>query len=143
MRLNSRTSLDPRWTRHHTPVVAGFMLAEIKVIRKNPTGTVTYNQVTGKYNATMTTVWTGKARIQPFGIIGDMVVGQDTTSRRLMRIQVDALETGVNVDDMVVVTSSPESPELENFHMEVRGTLSSSNPWVSEFVCEADAKHGS
>ncbi len=71
-----------------------------------------------------------------------MVVGQDTTSRRLMRVSIDSLTSGINVDDMITVTSSTEAPELELFTLEVRGTISGSNPWVTDLVCEADTKHG-
>lgn len=117
------------------------MLATIRVVRKAPGQTPTYNQTTKKYDVDITEVWTGKARIQPFGIIGDMVVGQDTTSRRLMRIQIDDLETGINVDDMIQVTNAPDAPELTTFTLEVRGTIGSSNPWVTDLVCEADTKH--
>ena len=141
MNLHGRSSLDPRWTQHHAKVVAGFMLAEIRVFRKIPGGAVTYNQATRTYtNDNILEVYTGAARIQPFGIIGDMVVGQDTTSRRLMRVQVEDLETGINIDDMIQVVSSPDAPELETFMLEVRGTISSSNPWVTDIVCEADTK---
>lgn len=141
MNLNKRAPLDPRWQKHHAAVVAGFMLATIKVYRKSD-GQVEYNRTTGKYTPTRTVVWEGQARIQPFGIIGDMVVGQDTTSRRLMRVQMDDLQTGINVDDMIEITDSPEAPELTLFRLEVRGSISSSNPWITELVCEADTKHG-
>lgn len=141
MNLNGRSSLDPRWTKHHTPVVAGFMLATINVVRKVAGQNVSYNQDTKTYDAAVTPVYTGLARIQPFGIIGDMVVGQDTTSRRLMRVQIDNLETGINVDDIINITSSPDAPELVTFRLEVRGTISSSNAWVTDLVCEADTKH--
>jgi len=118
------------------------MLATIKVVRKTPGATVTYDQNTGTYTAGITTVYEGQARIQPFGIIGDMVVGQDTTSRRLMRVSIDTLTSGINVDDMITVTASTEAPELMLFTLEVRGTISGSNPWVTDLVCEADTKHG-
>jgi hypothetical protein len=101
-----------------------------------------YDQNTGTYTAGVEVIWTGQARIQPFGIIGDMVVGQDTTSRRLMRVQVDDLATGINVDDMITITDSNEAPELMLFSLEVRGTISGSNPWVTDLVCEANTKHG-
>jgi len=157
MNLNGRTALDPRWTRHHTPSVESFMLADIVVVRKDPhpTTTVSYNQETQQYTVNSfgtdfdnefgfptDIIWSGKARIQPFGIIGDMVVGQDTTSRRLMRVQIADMETGINVDDMIKIVSSPEDPELELFRLEVRGTIGSSNAWVTDLVCEADTKHG-
>ena len=56
------------------------MLATVKVIRKKPTTQVaapTYNQNTGTWNtgSAFTTVLDDvKARIQPYGIMGDMVV---------------------------------------------------------------------
>lgn len=141
MNLNKRAPIDPRWQPHHAAVVAGFMLAEIVVYRKKLDAELEYDQNTGKYTPPTTTVWSGNARIQPFGIIGDMVVGQDTTGRRLMRVQIDDLESGINVDDMIKVVSADDAPELVTFRLEVRGTVPSSNPWVTDLVCEADTKH--
>ena len=89
---------------------------------------------------TTTTVWTGKARVQPYGIIGDQIVAQDPTGRRLMRVQIEDIAPGILVDDEIEVTASPENPELTNFRMEVRGTISSSNAWVTDLVCEANVK---
>lgn len=143
MALNSRSSLDPRWTRHHTPVAVGFMLATIDVKRKLPIdGSIEYDGVTGTYSGgTFETIVTGvAARIQPFGIIGDMIVGQDSTSRRLMRVQIENIETSINLDDHVIVTSCPDNPELENYMLEVRGAISSSNAWLTDLVVEADTK---
>lgn len=142
MNLNNRSSVDPRWTKHHRKPVAGFMLATISVVRKTPNTSINYNQATGTYTPTTVEVWSGQARIQPFGILGDMVVGQDTASRRLMRVQIDDLEPGINVDDMIMVTDAPHAPELVSFILEVRGAISSSNPWVTDLVCEVDTKHG-
>ena len=143
MALNSRPALDARWTRHHTPVAADFMLATITVQRKQPIeGAVQYDPVTGEYNGGVFTdiLVNVKARIQPFGIIGDMIVAQDTTSRRLMRIQIENVQTNINQDDMIVVTDCPDNPELCDFQIEVRGTISSSNSWLTDIVAEADTK---
>lgn len=143
MGINGRTSLDPRWTRHHTPVAVGFMLATIKVIRKSPVdGAMRYNGTTGTYSgATFTTIVENvQARIQPFGIIGDMVVGQDSTSRRLMRVQIENVQTSINLDDHIEVTSCPDNPELKNYTLEVRGAISSSNAWLTDLVAEANTK---
>lgn len=142
MNLNSRTSLDPRWTRHHIEVPAGFMVAEIKVIRKSgdPTVRPTYNQATGEWTGAFATIFEGAARIQPYGIIGDQIVAQDTTGRRLMRVQIKSKLTGINLDDMLAVTLCPDDPELTGFTMEVRGTISSSNAWLTDLVCEANLK---
>lgn len=145
MELYSRGALDPRWTRHHTPVAADFMLATVKVIRKNPSTVASppvYDQQTetwstGSFSTVLNNV---RARVQPYGIIGDMVVGQDTTGRRLMRVQIENVETSIHLDDIVIVTSCPDDPELTKYTLEVRGAISSSNAWLTDLVCEADLK---
>jgi hypothetical protein len=121
------------------------MLATIKVIRKKPTtsGTrVTYDQATGSYSADAfeTIIESVKARIQPYGIIGDIIDGQDTTGRRLMRVQIEDVQTSIHLDDMIVVLDSPDNPELTAYTIEVRGAISSSNAWLTDLVCEADLK---
>lgn len=143
MALNSRTSLDPRWTRHHTPVAVGFMLATVTVKRKLPIdGALDYDYSTGTYGGGQfeDVVVNVKARIQPFGIIGDMIVGQDSTSRRLMRVQIENVQTGINIDDHIVVTECLDNPELMDYTIEVRGAISSSNSWLTDLVCEANTK---
>ena len=147
MKLMSRSALDPRWTRHHTPVAAGFMLATISIIRKAPVTSPTtpkpvYDQDTGTWSTTgVTTVLSNvKARIQPYGIAGDTVVAQDTTGRRLMRVQIENVETGIHMDDMIIVNSCPDNPELTAYTLEVRGAISSSNAWLTDLVVEADLK---
>lgn len=119
------------------------MLATIRVRRKLPVdGALDYDPVTGTYTNTniVTVVTSVKARIQPFGIIGDMVVGQDPTSRRLMRVQIENVQTAINQDDMIDVLTCPDNPELIGFMLEVRGTISSSNAWLTDIVAEADTK---
>jgi len=140
MYLMQRTALDPRWTTHHTPVVASFMLASFTAKRKDPGAQPVYDQNTGEWSGTFTDVFSGKARIQPYGIIGDEMVAQDPTGRRLMRVQVDNRSTGIQVDDMIFVTDCPDDPELLNYYLEVRGTIASSNAWVTDIVCEANVK---
>lgn len=140
--VNARSSVDPRWTRHNVRTAAGFMLAEIEVRRKITTGDdPTYNFETGTYDGTeVVTVWRGKARVQPFGIIGDQIVAQDPTGRRLMRVQIEQFETGIQVDDEIEVTHCQDNPDLEQFRLEVRGTISSSNAWLTDLVAEANVK---
>lgn len=145
MKLYARGALDPRWTEHHVAVAASFMLATIKVIRKRPTtenvrpvyDPVTRTWSTGAFETVIDSV---KARIQPYGIIGDMVVGQDTTGRRLMRVQVENKETAIHLDDTIIVVDCPDNRELEKFKLEVRGTIGSSNAWTTDLVCETDLK---
>lgn len=145
MKLVSRGALDSRWTRHHTPVVAAFMLATIKVIRKLPTTEVArpvYDQVTETWTTTSFEVVLNdvSARVQPYGIIGDNVVGQDPTGRRLMRVQIEDVETSIHLDDIVIITDCSDNPELTAYTLEVRGAISSSNAWLTDLVCEANLK---
>lgn len=141
MRLMGRSALDPRWTTHHNGVAADFMLAQIKVIRKDPTVQAEYDQSTGQWIGGFSEVWSGKARVQPYGIIGDMIVAQDTTGRRLMRVQIADKETDINLDDQIIIESCPDNEELILFSLEVRGTIGSSNAWLTDLVCEANLKH--
>lgn len=143
MNLNGRSSLDPRWVKHHVLPVRGFMIASIKVIRKDPTVVRTYNQSTGQWNTNgFADVFEGLARIQPYGIIGDELVAQDPTGRRLMRVQIESKTTGIQVDDMLNVIACEADPELVNYTLEVRGAISSSNAWITDLVCEANLKVG-
>jgi len=64
------------------------MTADIKVIRKTPGQNITYNQATRTYTGNFQTVYEGKARVQPYGIIGDELLAQDPTGKRLMRVQI-------------------------------------------------------
>lgn len=145
MKLYAKGALDPRWTRHHTPTLADFMLATIKVLRNIPTtagGRAEYDQVTRKYTGVTSEIVADglKARVQPYGIIGNLVVGQDTTGRRLIRVQIEKVETGIHVDDIIVLTDCPDNPELTYYALEVRGVISTSNAWHTELVCELDVK---
>lgn len=122
------------------------MIATITVIRKLPTTEAipaTYDQVTETWipgTSIQTIVEDVSARIQPYGIMGDMVVGQDTTGRRLIRVQIADRETGIHADDMLMVTHCADNPELESYTFEVRGVVSSSNAWLTDIVAEADVK---
>jgi len=145
MKAYARGALDPRWTTHHTSVPASFMLATIKVIRKRPSTEVTapvYNPNTQTWStgSFQTILSNTPARVQPYGIIGDMVVGQDTSGRRLMRVQIESLDTGIHPDDILIVTACQTNPELTAFTFEVRSAIGSSNSWTTDLVCEADVK---
>lgn len=141
MNLHGRSSLDPRWTRHHNRVVRGFMLAKIKVVRKNPNVELRRDPVTKKYIGQFETIveetW---ARIQPYGIMGDRVVAQDPTGRRLMRVQVENLALDIELDDVIHILESPADEQLVDYTMQVRSAVGSSNSWIRDLVCEMDLK---
>lgn len=146
MKLMSRSALHPNWTRHHTPTVSDFMLATIKVIRKRPSTEVAspvYNQATETWStgAFETVIDNVPARMQPYSLVNDMVAGQDTTGRKLMRVQITNVSTGIQVDDIIVVTASPENPDLMNYTHEVRSMVSSSNAWHTDIICETNTKN--
>lgn len=136
-----RKALDPRWNTHHVQVATAFMRATVRVVRKVVLDNPRYNFETGQYeNVRVDEVWVGKARIQPYGIIGDQIVAQDPTGRRLMRVQIEDKEPGIRVDDSLTITAAPDNPELTGFELEVRGTINSSNAWLTDLVCEANVK---
>lgn len=140
MGLNARLSVDPRWVGHHRITMQGFLAATIKVIRKDPTVEPTYNQTTGVWTGSFPTIYTGKARIKPYGIVGDMIVAQDTTGRRLMRVIIDSKTSTINVDDMIIVTACANDPELMKYELEVRAAVGSSDSWMTDLVAEANLK---
>jgi hypothetical protein len=140
MGINARSSLDPRWVSHHVAVTEGFMVATIKFIRKNPDVNPTYDQATETWTGGFDTIWTGPARVQPYGIIGDQIVAQDATGRRLMRVQIADKTADIKLDDMGIVIDSPYDTQLMDYTLEVRGSIGSSNSWVRDLVCEADLK---
>lgn len=140
--LISRGSLDPRWNGHHVEVVKGFMIATINVIRTIAGAKPEYDFDTGKYiNDTVETIlFEHKARVQPFGIMGNILAAQDATSRRLYRVQIEKKSTGIRQDDIVEIVECDDYPELTYFPMEVRNVSTSSNAWLTDLVCEVDQK---
>lgn len=116
------------------------MLATVKIVRKSAGAPVVYDQATRTYTADTFIVYEGKARVQPYGSPQDTVVGQDTTARGMIRVQIEEKNIGAEVDDVVFITASPEAADLTNYTLEVRGSVPSSNAWITDLMCEVDTK---
>jgi len=141
MGANARAALDPRWTRHFKGVTSSFQVAKIRVTRRTLSDTLVYNQQTSQYETGgVVTVWEGMARVQPYGIIGDVIDAQDTTGRRLMRVQIQDMSAGITLDDTINILTCDNDPELCLYQLEVRGAIGSSNSWLRDLVCEANLK---
>lgn len=142
MPLNSRKSLDPRWvTQTGTKVAAGFMVATIRVIRKSADSPLTYDQDTRTYSGGYDTIWSGPARIQMTSFSSPELVAQDQSYRQTIRVQIKDLNTDIRVDDGVQVVDSPYDTSLLKYRITVKGTMGTSNPWLTDLVCDADQKH--
>jgi hypothetical protein len=118
------------------------MTAQIKIIRKdpNPTTPVSYNQATGTWSGTFTTVFTGLARIQPVRNIRDKLSAQDATARQNIEVQIDSITTGINTGDILEVVTSASFPELAKFTFDVRSVVGNSTAWNTIITCEANLK---
>jgi hypothetical protein len=143
MNLNGRKSLDPRWVDHNIPVVSGFMNATVLIQRKIATTQLTYDKDTKEYSSPFTEVFTGIARIQPYGINFDLDVGLDPTARRLVLVQIKGKNLGIITDDILTITATDNNTELMKYQFDVRGSIASSLTWATQLVCEADLKYGS
>ena len=140
MPINARKALHPRWVSHHTRTIDGFKNCVVRVTRRNENATPVYNPATKTYTNVNTLVYTGPARIQPYGINEDMEVGNDPTARRLVLIQVSGKNLEINNDDMLEVISVENNTDLQYYRYDVRGSIGSSMEWGTNLVCEVNLK---
>ena len=64
MALNTRSSVDPRWVTHHSPVEDGLTLAYIEIFKPNNSDKQ-YDPITNTWTTDSTVLYKGWARIQP------------------------------------------------------------------------------
>lgn len=147
MALNSRPSLDPRWSYHNRSVAKSFMNSVVSIYHQGLAGTE-YNAVTGEWTSAASVIWSGKARIQPVSTAKDVAVMTNDSAIKKVRIQIDFAgntvvgSNGQMVDirpgDYLLVTSSPTDPLLANFIYVVQDVLNSSSPWQRTLMCEVN-----
>lgn len=140
MAINARKSLDPRWVNHHIRAIDGFKNCVVRITRRDQAVTVEYNPATKTYNDPNDVIYEGIARIQPYGINLDLEVANDPTARRLVLIQIKGKNLGINNDDMLTVTESPNNTDLLKYRYDIRGSIGSSLEWGTNLVCEANLK---
>jgi len=148
--LNARGPIDPRWPYHNRGVVYGLQLAQIEIYTALGDAD-TYNPTTNSWSGSTTTIWKGKARIQPSGISSttSTVVGQEynPTTEQHLTVQIsfgrNQVAGNTNVPDIrpnqrMRVTSSPVDGQLTKFIYIITNVLNSSNPWERTFACKVD-----
>jgi hypothetical protein len=100
-----------------------------------------YDKATKTYNSdAYVTVYSGTARIQPYGINLDLEVANDPTARRLVLAQLKGTGLGINNDDVLVVVACATNPDLVNYRFDIRGSIGSSVEWGTNLVVEANLK---
>lgn len=141
MGINARKSLHPYWVNHHTRTIDGFKNCVVSITRNNPASEPVYNPATKTYTNTSTEVYSGPARIQPYGINFDVEVGNDPTARRLVLVQIKGKELGIRNDDTLkVVSSENNEDDLTNYEFDIRGSIGSSLQWGTNLVTEVNLK---
>ena len=140
MGINARRSLDPRWVDHHTRTIDGFKNCTVQITRRNLNVPIEYDPDTKEYTNAYTVVYTGQARIQPYGINLDLEVANDPTARRLVLVQITGKNLGIETDDMLTVTAAENNTDLMLYKYDVRGSLGSSMEWGTNLVTEANLK---
>ena len=142
MALNSRGSVDPRWLTHNRGVLSALMLATVQIY--NPaSGSQTYDAVENNWTGSTTTLYTGKARIQPVNAVNEISDNYNPTFIKTVRVQIEALQTGmadIRPNDRMKVTACASNPALRNFVYIVTDVMNSSNPWERTLLCKVDTE---
>lgn len=141
MALNSRSSIDPRWTTHNAGIVESLMLAQVEIYDAEFSER-TYDATTNVWSGTATTLYTGKARIQPLTGASDAPSEYDPTVLQSVRVQIPLTDSTPDIrpSHRLKVTSAPENPALEDFVYIVMGVLNSSNAWERTLMCRVDTE---
>ena len=150
MALNSRSAIDPRWLSHNIPVVRSLALSTIEIFDAGSSSS-TYDPVTNTWTGEDTTLWSGKARIQPRGNRTSSAGGAyniNDSAKKVFEIHIGLREnqvTGSNgaMPDLrpghkIKVTASPADESMLNYEFVIASVLNSSNPWHRMLLCEAN-----
>lgn len=141
MALNSRPSIDPRWTTHNAGIVQSLMLAQIEIYDAEFSER-TYDASTNTWAGESVVLYTGKARIQPLTGVSDANSDYDPTVLQSVRVQIPLTVSTPDIrpSHRIKVTSAPENPALEDFVYIVMGVLNSSNAWERTLMCRVDTE---
>ncbi len=140
MALNSRSSLHPKWPYHNRRVDSGFQICDVGIYYQNLEGR-TYNATTNTWATTATTVWSGKARIQPLSNSSERMVSTNDTFVRQVQVHINFagnVIADIRPGHYLLVSASPLDANLTKFVYIVRSVINSSNPWQRTLICEVD-----
>jgi len=145
--LNTRGSVDPRWLTHNSGVSRALELADVEIYNATP-GNQEYDATTGTWSTNVTTLFTGRARIQPVNAINESNDTYNPTFLKTVRVQLSynsntvTGSTGqmpdIRPNDKMRVTSSPYNESLTKFIYVVTDVLNSSNSWERTLLCKVD-----
>ena len=140
MALNSRSSLHPKWPYHNRRIDSSFQLCSASIYYQDLEDRV-YDPVTNTWDSTATSVWSGKARIQPLSNSSERMVTTNDTFVRQVQVHINF--AGNTIADIrpgyyMILSSSPLDHNLTKFIYVVRSVMNSSNPWQRTLICEVD-----
>jgi hypothetical protein len=140
MGINTRPVLDPRWAFHHRGVSTSFQICDVNIYNEQLSSRV-YNPTTNAWDSTETSIWAGKARIQPLATAADRNMTGNNTEVQRVEMQIDF--AGSSIADIrpgsyVIVSNSPLDANLTKFIYIVKSVMNSSNPWQRTLMCEVD-----
>lgn len=140
MPINTRPVLDPRWAFHHRGVASSFQICDVTIYNENLRSRV-YNATTNAWDSNETSVWSGKARIQPLATAADRNMTGNNTEVQRVEIQIDFAGTviaDIRPGNYIHVSASPLDANLTKFVYIIKSVMNSSNPWQRTLMCEVD-----
>lgn len=153
MALNTRPSIDPRWSFYNSGVEKALRLASVQIYNPDSSTSV-YDPETNTWSGETSLIWIGKARIQPrsssarLGASGNIITAIDPGASQIVEVHIGLRENQLegsngNMPDIrpghrMLVSDSPLDQNLKNFEFVVRSVINSSNPWHRALLCEVN-----
>lgn len=142
MALNTRGSVDARWTTHNRGAVRALQLATVTIFNAN-SSLKEYDPTENSWTGTSTTKYTGRARVQPVNAVNESGDNYNPTFIKTVRVQIDAATStsaDIRPNDRMRVTACASNPALLGFVFIVTDVLNSSNPWERTLLCKVDTE---
>ena len=149
MALNSRSAIHPKWPTHNQSVGYSLMLASVQIY--NPaSGNQEYDADSNSWTGTVTSLYEGRARIQPINSVNEVNDTYNPTFIKTVRVQIaynkNELEGAteampdIRPNDRMSVISSPFNTALEKFVYVITDVMNSSNSWERTLICRVDSE---
>jgi hypothetical protein len=137
--LNTRGSVDPRWTTHNRGVLRALQLATVEIFNQAST-TKVYDPVTNTWTGNDTTLYTGPARVQQLNTVSETSDNYNPTFLKTVRVQIAASAVDIRPNDRMRVTACATNEALTKFTYVVTDVLNSSNAWEKTILCKVDTE---
>ena len=139
MVLNAGSSelFSARWVAALAPAAESAMAATIRIFSP---GVPVYNASTDTWSDPSTTVYAGKARIQPLRTPREKAQPGDATTvtQVLFSIPIANNAVALTKDLQVTVTAAPLNPSMLHYKFVIVSIVDSSNPFERTFHCTMD-----